>query len=305
MKINYALGYICFTSDCLRACSGPNVFTCAVYFFLSPRCQTPGLLLGSGCRCCHWLVGHCRQLKLFINTVLFLAAAAVAALTDVYKSSFFCQTVRRYTGDVVQVNVAPRPCQRLFVFVLLCYCSFADLLHCHITSSFCFFFLILLMKHTFFSCVHWFSLFHCRARVVFRLCFSHPSERDLILFPCPKPAFEDLWDCNCDENKLDNSRVLNWNIESNSVHNPDQRRGQATGKKLSWQNPANYWSLYVSIILTSISIIHRGDSINPCSVIQDSWWMLKGAICQKWSPVKLILWTTPNIAAKCSCCSCH
>ena len=161
------------------------------------------------------------------------------------------------------------------------------------------------MKHTFFSYVHWFSLFHCRARVVFRLCFSHPSERDLILFPCPKPAFEDLWDCNCDENKLDNSRVLNWNIESNSVHNPDQRRGQATGKKLSWQNPANYWSLYVSIILTSISIIHRGDSINPCSVIQDSWWMLKGAICQKWSPVKLILWTTPNIAAKCSCCSCH
>lgn len=55
-------------------------------FFLSPRCRTPALPLGSGCRCCHWLFGHRRQLKPFNNPALFLAAVAGVALTDVYKS---------------------------------------------------------------------------------------------------------------------------------------------------------------------------------------------------------------------------
>lgn len=93
-------------------------------FVLPPRCRTPGPLLGSGCTCCRWLFGHCRQLKSFASTELFLAAAAGAALTDVHKGSFSCHTAHHYAGgDVGHQNVGLWPCQRLLliIFVFPCY----------------------------------------------------------------------------------------------------------------------------------------------------------------------------------------
>lgn len=91
-------------------------------FFLSPRCQTLGLLLGSGCRCCHWLFGHCRQLKPFNDIVLFLAVVAGVVLTDMNKSFFLlpdCASLCWWClGQCCAVTSLETD---YLLFVLLCY----------------------------------------------------------------------------------------------------------------------------------------------------------------------------------------
>ena len=102
----------------LWASIGLNVSACSCcLLFLPPRCRTPGLLLSSRCRWCHWLFGHRHQLNPLTNAALLLAAVAGVAS---------CQIVHHYSGVVFQETVQSCDLVRdscyFYTFVLLCCC---------------------------------------------------------------------------------------------------------------------------------------------------------------------------------------
>ena len=110
-------------------------------FFLLPRCQTPGLLCASSCRCFRRLFGPRRQRKTFTNTMLFLARVAGIAPTGVSKTYFSCQIVcfitllllfrRMLCFDLVRDSCC---IYSMFVSPLICYTGYD--IHCILYLSF-------------------------------------------------------------------------------------------------------------------------------------------------------------------------
>lgn len=129
--------------------------------FLSPRCRTPGLLLSSRCRWCHWLFGHRHQLNPFTNAVLLLAAIAGVAS---------CQIVHHYAGVVFQetfyaVTSSETPAIFIHLFFFVAACEL-PLPYCIIYLFS--YFVIFFTQHWSLK-EEWLSLFCCHVQGVFRL----------------------------------------------------------------------------------------------------------------------------------------